>query len=277
MHGVLIRAPMHPLDKDTTLERLGPERVSGRTSTHYSNFNGTFGGFTAAVLLRAVLDDPRCQGVPVALTVNYCAALSEGGFDISVRERRTGKSTQHWSLELTQGETVAATASVVCGQRRAVWSHHPAVPPDMPPPEQLPPFTQFKPGGWTSQYEMRFAKGAPDWNPRDDNEIRSAHSQLWMRDVPERALDYVSLASMSDAFVIRAFVARGKFVPVGTITLTTFFHGNEEAMRAQGTHPLLCTADAHLFADGFADQIAHLWGKDGRLLATSTQIVWYKE
>jgi hypothetical protein len=72
-------------------------------------------------------------------------------------------------------------------------------------------------------------------------------------------------------------MARSKFMPVGTVTLTTFFHGSEEAMRAQGAAPLLCTADAHLFADGFADQIAHLWGKDGKLLATSTQIVWYKE
>ncbi len=32
-------------------------------------------------------------------------------------------------------------------------------------------------------------------------------------------------------------------------------------------HPLLCVAD----------QTAQLWGKDGRLLATSTQIVWYKD
>jgi acyl-CoA thioesterase len=124
---------------------------------------------------------------------------------------------------------------------------------------------------------MRFTKGAPDWNPRDERDIRSAHSVLWMRDLPARPLDYLSLACMSDAFVIRAFMVRGKFVPVGTVTLTTFFHGNEEAMRAQGDAPLLCTADAHLFADGFADQTAHLWGKDGRLLATSTQIVWYKE
>lgn len=268
---------MHPLDQDTALERLGPDKLSGRTGTAYSNFNGTFGGYTAAVLLRAVLDDPRRQGVPVALTVNYCAAMADGAFEVSARERRTGRSTQHWSVELTQGETVVATATVVCGHRRAVWSHHPAEPPHMPPPSQVAAFDGFKPGGWTSQYEMRFIKGAPDWAPRADGDIRSAHSQLWMRDRPERPLDYLSLACMSDAFIIRAFLVRGKFVPTGTITLTTYFHGDEAAMRAQGTHPLLCTADANLFADGFADQTAHLWGKDGRLLATSTQIVWYKE
>jgi len=48
-------------------------------------------------------------------------------------------------------------------------------------------------------------------------------------------------------------------------------------MAAQGTDPLLCIADAHVFNDGFADQLAYLWGKDGKLLATSQQIVWYKE
>jgi acyl-CoA thioesterase len=225
-----------------------------------------------------VLEDERRIGTPVALTVNYCAAIADGAFEIAAREVRTGKSTQHWMVELTQGDTVAATASVVCGRRRTVWSHHPAEqPPHMPPPEALPVFEGFKPGGWTNRYEMRFAAGAPDFTPRDVGDIRSARSQLWMRDSPARPLDYLSLASMSDAFVIRAFLARAKFIPVGTVTLTTFFHGNDEAMRAQGTAPLLCTADAHLFADGFADQIAHLWGKDGRLLATSTQIVWYKE
>lgn len=267
----------HPLDQGTALERHGDGRLFGRTSQHYSNFNGTFGGFTAAVLLRAVLDDPRRQGTPVALTVNYCAAMADGAFEIDARERRTGRSTQHWSLELTQGDTVVATGSVVCGHRRDVWSHHPATPPQLPPPEQLPVFDKFKPGGWTNRYEMRFASGEPNFGQEVDGEPRSALSQLWMRDNPVRPLDYLSLACMSDAFIIRAFLIRPKFVPTGTITLTTFFHAGEEAMRAQGTTPLLCTADAHLFADGFADQIAHLWGKDNRLLATSTQIVWYKE
>lgn len=268
---------VHPLDEATALERGANGRLTGRTSAYYSNFGGPFGGFTAAALIRAVLEDPRRQGTPVALTVNYCAAIADGAFEIECRERRTGKSTQHWSLELTQGDTVAATASVVCGHRRDVWSHHPATPPKLPPPEQVPLYDKFRPGGWTSRYEMRFAEGAPDFNREDTGELHSALSQLWMRDNPARPLDYLSLACMSDAFIIRAFLTRPKFVPVGTITLTTFFHAGEEAMRAQGTAPLLCTADAHLFADGFADQIAHLWGKDNRLLATSTQIVWYKE
>jgi acyl-CoA thioesterase len=267
----------HPIDIATELKSLGPERLEDRTSEYYSNFGGPFGGCTAATLLRAVMQDERRQGPPVALTVNFCAAIADGAFEIACREKRTGRSTQHWSLELTQSERVAATASVVCGQHRAVWSHHPASPPMIAPPETLPEFKRPREGGWLDRYEMRFAKGQTDFIPRDPTELRDPVSLLWMRDKPERPLDYVALASMSDAFIIRAFVVRGAFVPVGTVTLTTFFHGDEAAMARQGTQPLLCQATARTFSGGFFDQSAELWGADGHLLATSAQIVWYKE
>jgi acyl-CoA thioesterase len=268
---------LHPLDQATKLVRLGPERVEGRTSEFYSNMGGPFGGFTAGVLLRAVMDDARRQGPPVALTVNYCAAIADGAFEISVRERRTGKSTQHWSLELTQGDRVAATASVVCGARRPVWSHHPALPPKIAPPQELPAFDTAKRFGWVQRYEMRFARGEIDFQPRDPADLRDPTSLLWMRDNPQRPLDFVSLAALSDAFIIRAFVVRGVFVPVGTITLTTYFHADDAALAEQGSDPLLGYATANIFADGFADQTAQLWGRGDRLLATSAQIVWYKE
>jgi acyl-CoA thioesterase len=268
---------IHPLDADTTLELVAPGLYRGRTSKFYSNFSGPFGGFTAACLLRSVLDHPKRQDVPIALTVNYCAAISEGAFEISVREVRSGKSTQHWLVELVQASVTAATASVVCGAHRAVWSHHPGVMPAVEPPEEIPIFEGFRPSGWLSQYEMRFSAGAPDFSAREVSELRPVYSKLWLKDKPERKLDYLALACMSDAFIIRAFMARGKFVPVGTVTLTTYFHGNADAMQAQGAQPLLCTADAQVFNDGFADQTAQLWGAGGRLLATSNQIVWYKE
>jgi hypothetical protein len=98
-----------------------------------------------------------------------------------------------------------------------------------------------------------------------------------MRDKPARPLDFVSLAALSDAFFIRAFVVRDVFAPVGTVTLTTYFHADEAALREQGRDALLGYANAHVFAEGFADQTAQLWGKGERLLATSTQIVWYKQ
>lgn len=267
---------MHSLDLATQLERIGPERLRGHTSAPYANMGGPFGGWTAAVLMRAVLEDERRQGSPVALTVNYCAAIADGAFEISCRERRTGKSTQHWSLELTQGERVAATASVVCGARRPVWSHHPSSPPAITAPSELTAWDVGNRFGWVARYEMRFAKGEVNFEPRDPSVLREPESLLWMRDKPERPLDFISLAALSDAFIIRAFVVRGVSTAVGTITLTTYFHTDEAGLAAQGNDYVLGHATANTFAGGFADQTAQLWGKAG-LLATSVQVVWYRD
>ena len=86
----------------------------------------------------------------------------------------------------------------------------------------------------------------------------------------------LALPALSDAFFIRAFVVRDQLVPVGTITLTTYFHTDEAGLAAQGSDYLLGYATAHTFSGSFADQSAQLWGKNG-LLATSSQVVWYRE
>lgn len=269
--------PLHPLDLATTLTRVGPERYAAKTSDAYANMTGPFGGFTAAILLRAVMEDERKIGDPIALTVNYCAPIAAGPFEISCRERRTGKSTQHWSLELTQGDRVGATATVVCGVRRDVWTHRPEQMPVVPSPEQVKAFDPGDRFGWFQRYEMRFIKGALDFNAAPPQELREPVTQVWLRDRPDRTLDYMAAASICDAFIVRAFVVRGTFTPIGTVSLTTFFHADEAAMRAQGSQHLLGVATANIFNGGFFDQTAHLWGRDGTLLATSTQVVWYRD
>ena len=41
--------------------------------------------------------------------------------------------------------------------------------------------------------------------------------------------------------------------------------------------PVLGTADARSFERGFHDQSAELWSSEGRLLATSHQLVYYRD
>jgi hypothetical protein len=40
---------------------------------------------------------------------------------------------------------------------------------------------------------------------------------------------------------------------------------------------VLGTVDAHTFSRNFGDQIAQVWGRNGRLLATTTQMTWFKQ
>src|SRR3982750_4250049 len=115
-------APMHPLDEATALAGA-PEQAlrQGRTSDAYWTFIGPFGGVSAATALRAVLEHPRREGDPLAVTVNFCAPIARGAFDVHGRCVRANRSSQHWQVELHQGDGADAvlTASIVTAVRRA--------------------------------------------------------------------------------------------------------------------------------------------------------------
>ena len=267
----------HSLDEAARLSAAGEGRWVGATHPGYVNMTGPFGGTTAAALLNAVMLDSRRLADPIALTVNFCGAIAEGAFEISTKLMRGGKTTQHWSLELKQGELLCTTASVVCGIRKPVWSHTSAKAPVAPAWSGLPESpTSLRPE-WTRRYSMRFVEGSLDDFPRADGVIKSPHTLAYLQDLPPRPLDFIGLAAMSDAFFVRIMHARGTFQPMATITLTTYFHAGTEELREIGAVALLGVADAAVFRGGFADQACALWTPAGRLLANGVQMAWYKE
>lgn len=268
---------LHPLDEATTLTLTGERRASVRTSPHYWNMAGPFGGATAATLLRAVLEDPARIGDPVALTVNFCAPIAEGELEVSWNEMRAGKTVQHWNVEMRQDGKVVATASVVCARRRETWTHRPGVMPAVPPAETVPPLDMGGRLGWLARYRFRFVEGEPAWNQPPPETPRSPRSVVWLDDQPARTLDFLSLAALSDAFIVRIVQVRGTRQPMGTVTLTTYFHTSGSVLTANGAAPVLGVADAKIFHDNFADQDISLWTADGTLLATGVQVAWFRE
>lgn len=274
----MTRADMdHPFDTACALTHQGAGRFSGHSHDAYWNMAGPFGGITAAVLLRAALTDQPDGVEPVALTVNYCAPLAKGPFDIVARTVRSGKSVRHVSVELQQHGAIAATASAVLAMRRDTWSHQVVTMPEVPSAAEVAAMDTFGALPWLQRYEFRFVRGP--WRPQalPYPQLQSAHSTLWVADAPRRALDHLSLAALCDVFFVRAFHVRGTLVPAGTVTMTVHFHADAAEIAAQGSEPVLGTVDAHTFTRNFGDQIAQLWSSRGRLLATTTQMTWFKD
>ncbi len=69
-----------------------------------------FGGITAATLIKALLDHPKRQGEPITITVNFASAVKDGAFEIETNLLPTNRSTQHWTVALSQDNEVAVTA-----------------------------------------------------------------------------------------------------------------------------------------------------------------------
>jgi acyl-CoA thioesterase len=271
---MLTKAP-HLFD-DATRVTAGDSGWIGHTSQDYWAFIGPFGGATAATMLRALMNHPERLGDPLSLTVNYCAPIVEGPFDLDVRLLKANRSTQHWSVELTQnGAEVAAFATAVFAVRRPSWSHQSAPFPGAPPFEQTRIYPNVA-AAWVKQYDFRFVEGEPEWSGGPHAGPASGFTKLWIGDRSPRKIDALSLTSMSDAFFARIFHVRRELVPIGTVTLTTYFHTDADDLAAEDITRVLATADAKIFYKSYGDQSGELWSPNGRLLATTTQIAYFK-
>lgn len=272
----------HPFDHAIALDPQGTDSFAGATSPAYWNMVGPFGGITAAIALNAVLQHPQLLGEPISLTVNFAGPVADGRFTARARPARTNRSTQHWWVELLQtaadgSEQVSTTATVVTAARRPTWSASDAPMPAVPAPATLARSDRSgTPVAWLARYEVRAIQG--DIPQRWDGQSASdSLSRWWLRDDPPRPLDFASLTAMADVFFPRVWLKRATRVPVGTVSMTVYFHADSAQLAGCGSGHLLAEARALNFRHGFFDQTGLLWSDQGHLLCSTHQIVYYKE
>jgi acyl-CoA thioesterase len=265
----------HPFDEGVALDPADEAgRLRGHTRPDWANMVGPFGGMTAAVLLHAVEDQPDRVGEPVALTVNFAAPVADGAFDIAATCIRTNRTNQHWLVELSQDGVVKTNATAVFGIRRETWSDTERAMPSVPEPDDVAESGLPDMIVWARNYEMRYVEGRVPGV--DAGSGPSSVTTLWVRDRSGRALDFPSLAAMSDIFYPRVFLRRGAISPAGTISLTIYFHADSDALSAVGGESVLAHVRANRFSRGFFDQSAELWSRTGELLVTTHQLVYFK-
>ncbi len=248
---------------------------------------GPFGGVTAAIALNAVMSHPSRVGDPAALTVNFCNALTAGPFKLVATPARTNRSTQHWVLSLRQTdadgvETVALTGTAMTAVRRETWSASDLPVPQVPAPDTLARNASLSESlAWFERYDMRPIAGSLpakwDGGAASDDPLRASLTQLWIRDNPPRPLDFMSLVAKADGFFPRVWLRRALMVPAGTVSLTVYFHAGPAQLAESGTGFVLAQARGQGYRNGFFDQTAQLWNECGSLLATTHQLVYYKE
>lgn len=261
----------HVFDDAVAVTAAGEGVFRGRTHPAYNNMVGPYGGIIAASVVNALSGHPEALGEPLALTINFAAPVAEGEWELATTAARTNRTNQHWTFTLSQGDGPVVTGTAVFGIRRDTWSATEDSPPVAPAPESLErnQFPDFI--AWAGNYEMRFVTGGLEGGQSDDST-----STLWLRDAPARVLDFSSLTAMSDAFFPRVFLRHGTMMPASTISLTTYFHASTQELADQGDRPVLATASAARFGNGHFDQYGQLWGGGEVLLATTHQLVYFK-
>ena len=264
-----------PFDDALALEPAGPDRFLGRTTPAYWNMIGPFGGITATTLLQAVLQHPQRLGDPIALTVNFAGPIAEGPFEIEARPSHqpldpalehgtapAGRGGDHRQRRLRRATSRPGVAARPCVRRRRRRSRCRR--------------RAASPGALAQG--LRYAPAA-----RCQTERRGRHGASGQPDAvlaARRAGAYARLCRRG--FVVRyllsAHLPQARRLRAGRHGVADhLFPCRRRHAGGAGRQPRAGQRRAQVFRQGYFDQSAQIWSAAGELLATSHQIVYYKE
>ncbi len=230
---------------------------------------GMFGAWTAALLLKSVLCDPRAGGEPAGLNVNYIRRIPPKS-ELTVKCAQLGgsQSVQTWRAEIfvESREAPSATATITLANRRDSDAFTERTPPEAPDPHSLPMI--HPPASFGQRVDMRA------WTiPFGQN---NSHSAQWLRERCGHPVDHVLLAYLSDAYPPRIFMRSPGFRPSSTLTLSAYFYASAAELAAIGDDFILSEPVGTRAASSIVGSQLNIWSRSGALLATSEQLCWFK-
>jgi acyl-CoA thioesterase len=262
---------MTALDASLALECIDQGQWRAHADPKREANSGMFGGWTAALLLKGVLDDPRAEGAASAITVHFIGRVEPGSV-LRLRTDRLGgsRSVAHWRSDLwIEGKAdLAATATIVLANRRESDQFTEAQFPAAPPPEALPMF--HPPGSFGQTMEMRIVG---DGNPFSQPTTRSL---AWERETSGRPMDALQLVYLSDVGWPRVFALSPGPRPSSTITMSVYIHATPGELAACGDDYILSDMIGTRIEHSTTGSRAQLWSRLGPLLATTEQLCWFR-
>jgi hypothetical protein len=257
------------------LDRVAPGRWTTVAGPEWGNpGGGLWGGYAIGLSIRVLEAEPDAAGEALSLTVTYAAGLPVGAIDIRTRLIRQGGSVGVWEVELLPAgsDQVGVHAIISMARRPQTPSFAFATMPDAPEPESLPApairggITDY--GGAT--FERRGLEGFP---PTPGG---SSRSLVWVRSM-RGPFDKALLGMVTDNSAPRAMYALGHTIRTTTLSLTAYLHATTEEVAAVGDDFILVECEGRVGGGGASDERTSCWRRDGKLLATSEQLAWYRE
>lgn len=263
---------MSDLEEAIALTATGDGQWCAYADPRYESISGMFGGWTAAVVLRAALATAFEDATPAAVTLNFVGRVDPGS-QVLVRVDAVGggRSIQHFRAEVVDaqdGSTTLAHAMLVTAVRRGTVGHTQPVMPACPDPEELEPF--HPPGAQGQRTQLRPVHGHPPFGRGDTS------SSAWTRDLTGRRIDHLQLAFLADSYAPRSFFWSDGPGLSATLSLSVHFHATKAEIEAVGDDFVLTEATGTRAADSTSGQQARLWSRQGVLLATTEQLCWYR-
>jgi acyl-CoA thioesterase len=262
---LVLPAPMGDFEQDTAVRAAANGTFSCHIRPDWWVVAGPNGGYVAAILVRAMSASAAAEERPLrSLTVHYQRAPQVGQARVEVTVEREGRSVSFLRASLSQDDRMCAAALAVFARDRSGMELDHAQAPAVPAPdeiESLPDRPEAPPFG--REFEFRPAIGSTAFG--------GSHEALtggWLRFRDERPLDASALVALCDSWFPAVFAVSDGPLAVPTLELTVH-------VRAPLPLPhdwVLGRYATRLAREGFLEEDAELFSRDGRLLAQSRQL-----
>ena len=266
---------MNPVQSLADLKPIAPHRWTTRAGPEWSNpGGGLWGGYAIGLAIRVLEAEPEAVGEALSLTLTYATGLPAGDLDIRTRRLRQGGSVGVWEVEVLAAgsDQVGVHAIATLARRPATPPFAFAVMPAAPDPQGLPHWNF--PGAPSGHYgDHAFERRPVEGHPPAPG--AGSRSLAWVR---SRAapMDKAMLGMITDASAPRAMYALGSEARTTTLSLTVYLHATAEELAKVGDDFILVECEGRVGGGGASDERTSLWRRDGRLLATSEQLAWYR-
>jgi hypothetical protein len=256
------------------LTPAGPGRWTTVAGEEWRNpGGGLWGGYAIGMCVRVLEAEPEASGEALSLTLTYASGLPAGPLDVRTRRLRQGGSIGFWEVELLPAgsDQVGVHGVVTLAQRPNTPPFAFATMPDAPAPETLP--SPIVPGAaqhfGAAAFERRSLDNFP---PRAGT---SSYTLAWVRS-RRGPWDKALLGMVTDNSAPRSMYALGPVVMTTTLSLTAYLHATTAEIAEIGDDFILVECEGRVGAGGASDERSSYWRRDGKLLATSEQLAWYR-
>jgi acyl-CoA thioesterase len=260
--------PMPSLDTVLTATRHGDLEDHLTIPPGFGQGKATFGGVPVGACVRSMEARVGADRPLRAISSQLLGAPSPGVSVIRLRRLRASNTVTTMTADLEQDGQVMTHVVGVFGKARPVerrWNTLPR--PDFPSWRSLEPLDSST--GLVPEFTRHFEYRTVGPYPYADS-MAPVAGYVRPAERCERR-DGGWLSCLIDAWWIAAFTAFSEPRPAATVTLNAEFHAPVDGLDPD--EPLLHAGACHWLHEGYGQETRQLWGHDGRLLVTATELI----
>lgn len=259
---------MTSLDDVLTASRVDEATDELTVPDGFGQGKATFGGLVVGACVRSMqgrVTDPR--RTLRSISAQLIGAPKPGPTSIRVRLLRASGSVSTLVADLEQaGEVMTHVVGVFGAARPVSESWQTLVPPVAPPWGEV---TALEMAGFAPEFTQHFefrTVGAVPFTGSTEPSIGYIRPRVTCR-----VRDGAWLACMTDTWWLGCITRFEGPRPAATLTLNAELHASVEGLDPEA--PLLHRGASHVLREGYSMETRELWGVDGRLLVTATELV----